>query len=256
VAQDSTEPAITRATALTELRRVLSPQSLPVVLDNFRDKDPLARVGALRALEGIDPKVHAAKSVALLQDPVRGVRITAASLLAGVPSDALTSAQRAALDSAVQEYVATQQINADRAEAHLNLGLLYTRSDRFAKAEEEYRQALTLEPTFAPAYVNLANLYRAQERDKDGERLLREAVTPSRSCSRHGPPRMRNGRFPARARPARLSHVKASASIFSRTNNKPRARAMPMQVTIATAMTCNHADCTWMNLPGRPASSR
>jgi Flp pilus assembly protein TadD len=177
VVQDSSLPALARATALAELRRTLSPKSLTVVQDNFRDKDPLVRLGALRALEGIDPKVHAANSAALLQDSVRAVRIAAASLLAGARPEALATEQRAALDKAIQEYVAAQQINADRPEGQLNLGLLYTRKGDVKKAEEHYRQALKLQPSFAPSYVNLADLYRAQERDKDGETVLREAVT-------------------------------------------------------------------------------
>ncbi len=176
VAQDSRVPAIARATALAALGRTLSPKSLTVVQDNFKDGDPLARLGALRALEGIDPKAHAANSAALFQDPVRAVRLAAASLLAGVSPETLTTEQRAALDKAIQEYVAAQEINADRPEAHLNLGLLYTRSGDLKKAEAHYRQALKLQPSFAPAYVNLADLFRLQERDTDGEKALREGV--------------------------------------------------------------------------------
>ncbi len=176
IAQDSRVPAIARATALVELGRYLSPKSLTVVRDNFKDSDSLARLGALRALEGVDPKAHAANSAALLQDPVRAVRLAASSLLAGAPPEMLTTEQRAALDKAIQEYVAAQQINADRPEAQLNLGLLYTRKGDVKKAEEHYRQALKLQPSFGPAYVNLADLYRAQGRDADGEKLLREAV--------------------------------------------------------------------------------
>lgn len=176
VIQDHSVPAIARATALAELRPYLSPKSLTIVRDNFKDKDPLVRLGALRAFDGIDPKAHTAQSSALLQDPVRAVRITAASLLAGAPPETLSAEQRAALEKTVQEYVAAQQINADRPEGHLNLGLLYTRTGDVKKAEEHYRQALKLQPSFAPAYVNLADLYRAQERDKDGEKVLREAA--------------------------------------------------------------------------------
>ena len=176
VVQDSSLPAIARATALAELRRTLSPKSLTVAQDNLKDRDPLVRLGALRALEGIDPKAHAANSAALLQDSVRAVRIAAASLLAGARPETLAAEQRAALDKTIQEYLAAQQINADRPEGQLNLGLLYTRKGEVKKAEEHYRQALKLQPSFAPAYVNLADLYRAQERDKDGEKVLREAV--------------------------------------------------------------------------------
>jgi Flp pilus assembly protein TadD len=177
VAQDTRVPAIARATALAELRRYLSPKSFIVVQANLKGGDPLARLGALRALEGADPKAHAAASGGLLQDSVRGVRITAASLLAGVSPDTLSASQRTALDRAVREYVAAQQINADRPESRLNLALLFARKGEFKKAEEHYRQALKLQPSFVPAYVNLADLYRAQERDKDGEMVLREAVT-------------------------------------------------------------------------------
>ena len=94
------------------------------MLQALRDGDPLARVGALRALEGIDPRAHIADSAPLLRDPVRAVRIGAASLLAGAPSDALSPDKRSALEAALLEYVAAQQINADRPEAELNLGLI------------------------------------------------------------------------------------------------------------------------------------
>ena len=176
IAQDSRLPAIARATALAELRRYLSPKSLTVVQDNFKDGDPITRLGALRALTGIDPKAHAANSAALLQDSIRAVRIAAASLLAGAPPETLSVEQRTALDKAIQEYIAAQQINADRPEAHLNLGLLYTRKGDFKKAEEHYQQALKLQPSFAPVYVNLADLYRLQQRDQDGEKVLLDAV--------------------------------------------------------------------------------
>jgi hypothetical protein len=47
------------------------------------------------------------------------VRVETARVLAGVPRDALTAEQRAMLDAAQAEYVATPLINADRPEAYL-----------------------------------------------------------------------------------------------------------------------------------------
>jgi tetratricopeptide (TPR) repeat protein len=176
VAQQIGLPAIARATALAELRRYFDPKTIAVVQQGLKDREPLVRLGALRALEGVGSQSLQAETIALLQDPVRAVRATAASLLAGISLDALSAPQRAALDSAIEEYVADQRINADRPEAQLNLGSLYARRGEFDKAENHFRQALTLQPSFAPAYVNLADMYRARGRDPEGEKILRYAV--------------------------------------------------------------------------------
>ena len=45
-----------------------------------------------------------------------------------------------------------------------------------ARAEEEIKAAIRIEPFFIPAYVNLADLYRVSGRDPDGERILREGL--------------------------------------------------------------------------------
>jgi Flp pilus assembly protein TadD len=176
VVQDRSLPAVSRATALSEMTRYVSAKSLPIVQDQLKDGEPLVRLGALRALESVDPRAHAAASSNLLRDPVRGVRITAAALLAAAPADALNAEQRKTLDAGIREYIATQEINADRPEAQMSLGLLYARTGRFDQAEQHYLQALKIQSSYAPAYVNLADLYRAQQRDKEGEKLLREAV--------------------------------------------------------------------------------
>ena len=60
--------------------------------------------------------------------------------------------------------------------AHLNLGLLAIAVNDVQKAEEEYRTALRLEPTFVPGYINLVDLYRQLGQDADGEKLLQEGI--------------------------------------------------------------------------------
>jgi len=80
------------------------------------------------------------------------------------------------IDRAVEEYRAAQALNADRADAWLNLGALAARLGGEGRAEEAYRRAVRLQPSFMPPSVNLADLYRAQGRDPEGERVLREAL--------------------------------------------------------------------------------
>jgi predicted Zn-dependent protease len=109
---------------------------------------------------------------------VRAVRIETAEVLAAAPATAVAGSH-AALDRAVGEYIAAQQLNVDRPEAHLNLALLFTRERQIGKAQSELRDALSLEPSFVPAAVNLADLYREAGRDREGERVLRAAIARS-----------------------------------------------------------------------------
>jgi tetratricopeptide (TPR) repeat protein len=143
------------------------------------DDSALVRRAAAHALSNSDPAAGANALAPLLSDPVRAVRIEVAEVLAGLPADNLPADVAAAFSRATDEYISAQQLNADRPEAHLNLGLLYARENHFDKAQAELKTALSLEPSFAPAAVNLADLYRAQNRDEEGERVLKDAISRS-----------------------------------------------------------------------------
>ena len=173
---DHSQPAIARASALPLLMPYASPASEPAIKAAIADPDPLVRMAAPRALPGSVPPrfVHAAAP--LLIDPVRAVRIEAARALAGTDLLALTPEQQTALVKATAELVAAEMVDADRPEAHLNLGLLDLRRRQLDEAEAEYRTALRLDPNFVPALVNLADLDRARGRDDEGAELLRKAA--------------------------------------------------------------------------------
>ena len=123
----------------------------------------------------------------LLSDPVRAVRIETARALAGADPQAMTPDQRTALAKAIQELVAAEMIDADRPEAHLNLGLLDLRQGRPAEAEAQYETALRLDSAFVPAMVNMADLDRARGMDQQGADLLRKAmaIEPANAAVRH-----------------------------------------------------------------------
>jgi Flp pilus assembly protein TadD len=108
-------------------------------------------------------------------------------MLAGVPRDRLTEAQRTTLDRTVGEYVAAEQFNADRPESHVNLALLHAAQQQPAAAEAELRTALALDPRFIPAAVNLADLYRATGREAEGESVLRDVLkqAPGGAAAHH-----------------------------------------------------------------------
>ena len=173
---DREQPAIARATALSMLANYAPPPTGAAVRTGVIDDSALVRRAAARALSNSDPGASANTLAPLLRDPVRAVRIEAAEVLAGLPADNFPADVAAAFSRATDEYISAQQLNADRPEAHLNLGLLYARENLFDKAEVELKTALSLDPGFTPAAVNLADLYRAQNRDQEGERVLKEAI--------------------------------------------------------------------------------
>jgi Flp pilus assembly protein TadD len=107
--------------------------------------------------------------------------------LAGTDLLALTPAQQTALVKATTELVAAEMVDAERPEAHLNLGLLDLRRRQLSEAEAEYRTALRLDPAFVPAMVNLADLDRARGMDEQGAQLLRRAMSiePDNADIRH-----------------------------------------------------------------------
>jgi Flp pilus assembly protein TadD len=137
------------------------------------------RLGTLDMLEGLSGGQLWSIAEPGLTDPVRGVRIRAAELLASVPASNLAKPDRDAFARAAAEFISAQRLNADRPEARMALGNFAARRGNVGEAEAEYRAALRLDPLFSAAAVNLADLYRGQGRDGDGERVLREAIAGS-----------------------------------------------------------------------------
>jgi predicted CXXCH cytochrome family protein len=175
--QNVEQPAIARATALSMLANFAPPPTGEAVHAGVVDDWALVRRAAAHALSNNDPATSANALAPLLGDPIRVVRIEAAEVLAGLPAANLPANVAAALNRATDEYISSQQLNADRPEAHMNLGLLYARENRFDQAEQELKTSLSLDPSFAPGVVNLADLYRAQNRDDEGERVLKDAIS-------------------------------------------------------------------------------
>jgi Flp pilus assembly protein TadD len=182
VANDSTLPPFVRASALAQLRDVLGSKATAALRLGTQAADPLVRFGAVSALEGAGPEDRRSLAVPLLSDPARAVRLEAVRVLASSSHNQATS-----LETALREYREAQEIDADRPEAHFNLGNLALARGDTAGAEAEYRKSDALDSTFVPATMNLADVLRARGDDASALNVLRRglAVTPQDPSLHH-----------------------------------------------------------------------
>jgi predicted CXXCH cytochrome family protein len=176
LADSADAPAIARATAFDNLASFPGREAAATAQRGLGDADPLVRQAALRALRPYPAGQLWPVAGRLLDDPVLAVRIEAALLLADVPQEALTAADRQRLARGIDAYVTAQRVNADRPEHRVNLGMLALRQRRLDDAKAEFTAALALDPGFVPAEVGLAQVFAQQNRDGDGERGLRAAL--------------------------------------------------------------------------------
>lgn len=168
---DVQQPAIVRATAINLLVNFPTRDYQANLADKLGNADVLIRLGTLRAAETMMPEQQQIL-VPLLQDEQRAIRIEAARLLAGNP----VVKDNSDFTLARQEYIDSQQINADRAPALTNLAGLAVKEERLADAEALLLSALKLEPYYIPASMNLADLYRATHREKEAAEIILAAL--------------------------------------------------------------------------------
>jgi predicted CXXCH cytochrome family protein len=177
LAVDSASPAIVRATALTLVAPMMQSEMLAFARQQLLDSDPSIRISALGLIESVDTVNRILAASPLLEDPIRGVRIEAARILADVPDSQIPSSRLGAFKSALTEYQDYLKLNADWPAENVNLGNLYMRQGNVEAAMKVYERSLALDPLFVGAYVNLADAYRQQGRDDEGEKQLRRGLS-------------------------------------------------------------------------------
>ena len=176
LAASPTAPAIVRATAATLAQPYANPGTLPAARALLQDADPSLRIAALGLLAAAEIPERVASAAPLLGDPVRGVRIEAASVLADVSDDNLPPGSRLARQNALQEYEAMLVRESDWPATNVDLGNLRLRQGRAAEAVAAYERAIRLDPRFAAGYINLADAWRQQGREAEAESVLRQGL--------------------------------------------------------------------------------
>jgi len=179
-------PGIARATALSLLRPPYSQAVAETIRAAVGNGDPLVRLGALRAMPGIQQDLQVEWAAPLLSDRVRAVRVQAAERISPIRG-LLHVRYEPDFERAEKELEDSLLAIAERAEAQIGLGNLYAEAGDVGRSEAAFRRAMRLDPTIPGPRVNLADLYRRLDRDADAEVVLREglAMDPDAASYRH-----------------------------------------------------------------------
>ena len=176
LAGDTTSPDIARATAVAALGVYPGESTLPGLRDAAANTDPLLRSAAMDALLSFPPQQRAALALPLAADDSLDVRVKAGRALATVPDPLLSVEQRALRERLFAAYVSSELSQAERPEAHFNLGSVYAERGATAQAQQEFRAALRLDPGFVPAYANFSDLYRSLGREDKAGAILDQGL--------------------------------------------------------------------------------
>ncbi|MDH5282821.1 MAG: tetratricopeptide repeat protein, partial [Gemmatimonadota bacterium] len=179
IAQDTALTAIRRASAVTLMTANPVAGTLGALQTALADTSQFVRRAAVEAIEGVAPDMRLRMGVPKLTDPSRAVRLAAVSALASVPAAQWTPEDRRTFDATVVEYRASQMVNADRAEAHANLGNLALDLGQLDEAVNGFRSAIRLWPKFTAAWIQLAELEWNRGRETTADSLLRTGLAMS-----------------------------------------------------------------------------
>jgi tetratricopeptide (TPR) repeat protein len=167
--------SIRRATLVAELPNYPSQQALDTSSKALHDPAPQVREAAVNVVSAqLAPEQRPEVLAPLLQDPILAVRIAAARALLG--SAQQLGRYQAAFDKAIGEYEAVQLSLQERAEANLNLAMLYQANGNTAQVEHYLRTAIERDADFLPAFITLVQWLDANQRGQEASQLLSDRL--------------------------------------------------------------------------------
>jgi tetratricopeptide (TPR) repeat protein len=176
LALDSLYPVIVRATSLSILSLYPIDQTTGIYEISLMDSEPMIRRTAIECLDNLSDAEKVRLIVPLLYDPVKAVRIQAASALAGIPSDLLDADQKKLLSRVINEFIVSMEYSGDFSFGRFNLGNLYRALKDDKKVIANFKAAIEIDNLFYPAKVNLAMLYNEQGDKIKAEEIFRETL--------------------------------------------------------------------------------
>ena len=126
-------PEMVRATALSYLSSYTNPAADSVIIEMLHNIEPLVRERSIDAFNTDDARQLIRIISPLLNDPIKMVRIAAASKLSIVSKEFFTEEQLEKLNDVLDEYLETLKYTADFPTGKYNLGNFYSNKGEYSK---------------------------------------------------------------------------------------------------------------------------
>jgi len=199
-ANNKNKTAMLRASAITQLGRLLPDKLTPSLSLWLKSADPLVRLAAVEAIGQLPPDQRQADLMRASEDPVLAVRMIAAEQLAATvppitdkdgargsatpePSEPANEpeAQPGRFGALFDEYLAVQSQHLDMPSVLTQLAGFQQSRGNEAQAEALLLSALQKNPQASAARVNLADLYRARSKEANAREILETGIQLNQS---------------------------------------------------------------------------
>lgn len=177
LAADTEQAGIVRATALWLLEQSGDAASADRAEPLLQDPDPLVRNAAADLQRAASPQNRVSRLVALLHDPVRAVRMTAARQFLDAPIAHMPPTMSEDLQAAMTEWRASLNNQLDFPEIQMRLGGMGLTLRNIRLATAGFREAVVLDAQLTAAWMMLARIAAATEGPQAAQSVLEEALT-------------------------------------------------------------------------------
>lgn len=184
---DADLPPLIRASLLNHLANFPSQESLTVVAKNLKDDDALVRASAVSSLVFADQQTRWSILSPLLDEKSHLVRFEMAPLLAPSLAQLNDRPEQLKLQQIIDEYREALKQTEDMPGSQLALAELELRIGRVKAAEQAYKAAISIVPSFVPALLNYSDFLRNQGRAAEEADLLKLAIkrVPDSASAQH-----------------------------------------------------------------------
>ena len=176
LAEDETQPAIARATAIWMLQPLNHQAVYSLARKLLTDKEPLVRYHSL-GVYAMLPKTQKISLLApLLNDPVRAVRIEAANQLSDSKEEELPPEFRNQFSKAAIEFKEYLKMHSDSAGGQVNISNYHSRQNNKDQAIEALRKAVKIDNHFNMARINLAFMLSMDKKYDEAEAVYKKVL--------------------------------------------------------------------------------